>query len=108
MIHKVGVSYYPKTSKKCKWFWKSMDVSGVCEITEQELVFTAKFLGMVRMSDWDFSLLLKDIVEVEYVTLNLIMPFGVCVTLANGKEYMLGSLKRRKLKQMIENAISNH
>lgn len=103
MEKKVGVSYYPKTSKRFRWFWKSTDISGICEITEQELVFTAKLLGAIRLKDWDFSILLKDIEEVEYVTLNLIMPFGVCITLKDGKEYMFGSLKKKKLKEIIEN-----
>lgn len=109
MESKVGVSYYPKASKRYRWFWKSMDISGICKITEQELIFTAKFLGVIGLKDWDFSVLLKDIEEVEYSTLNLIMPFGVCITLKDGKEYMFGSLKRKKLKEIIERGIkSNH
>lgn len=51
MKTKMGISYYPKTSKNFKWFWKSMDISGVCEIAENNLNFTAKLAGIVRMRD---------------------------------------------------------
>ncbi|MEG2909608.1 MAG: hypothetical protein RR945_10330 [Erysipelotrichaceae bacterium] len=79
-----------------------MDISGVCEIAENNLNFTAKLAGMVRMKSWDFTIPLKSITEIEYVTLNLIMPIGVCITLDDGKEYMFGSLKRKALKKMLE------
>lgn len=102
MKTKIGVSYYPKTSKKYKWFWKSMDISGICEVIDDDLIFTAKLAGFIRMKDWDFKIPLKKINEIEYVTLNFIMPIGLCIKLDNGKEYMLGCLKRKTLKQMIE------
>ena len=105
MKNKVGVSYYPGTSKRMKSFWKSADISGICEVNENELTFTSKMLGFVRIKDKDFTLLLKDIEEIELVTLNLIMSFGLCITMKNGQEYMLGSLKRAKLMGLIEDAI---
>lgn len=53
------------------------------------------------------SIPLSNIIRVETMNLNGIMPFGVCVFTIDGKEYMFGSMKNKALAAFIKEAAQN-
>ena len=52
---KLRGSIYPGTSKNMKVFLRATDVSGEFEIRDENSVFTAKWLGFVHLSSYDFG-----------------------------------------------------
>ena len=105
--NRVGISFYPKTTKKNKWVGRNDDISGTCEVTEDDLIFTFKLLALIRLKKLDFNLELKNIAKIESLTINLILPIGVCITMEDGKEYIFGCMRRKKLLEMILDAKDN-
>jgi hypothetical protein len=105
MKTKMLATLYPGASKKVPWFWKSSDVNGTIEIVGDQLVFTAKLFGVIRMKGYDFQLPLMEIESLDYLTLNLILSWGLCITMKDGQEYVFGSLNRKGLYEMISVAL---
>ena len=107
MKEKMLASYYPGCNSQKRSFGKREDVSGNVKIEGGNLVFEAKILMMVANSKNSFTIPLKDIIRVETMNLNGLMPFGVCLYLQDGQECMLGSMRNKKLAEFINEAIKN-
>ena len=97
-------SFYPKCSSKQRVYAKGQYSDGIFEISNGNLVFTVTFLIMIKLKR-SVVISLRDIEKVEAMNLNGFMPFGVCLFMKDGKEYMFGHINNRKLKRFIEEAM---
>lgn len=97
-------SHYPTCSSTHRSFRKHEDVSGQFEIIDQNLVFTAKMLMLMKVNSKSFRIPLRDIEKVETMNLNGMMPFGVCLYLKDGREVVVGHMNNKKLAAFIEEA----
>lgn len=95
------VSYYPRLNKTNTMYSAHSDITGSIEIDDEYLYFNAKWLLLIKIASESFEVELSDIISVDKVTLNGVLPFGVCITLENGREIMFGSVKQKKLYNMI-------
>ena len=96
--------FYPKCSSTKRSCGKNDDIAGTFTIEESNLVFRAKLFGFVPIKSKDFAIPLHEIERVETMNINM-MPFGVCVFMKDGSEYMLGHMRNKKLETFIKNAI---
>lgn len=79
-------------------------LNGVILIKDKSLIFLYKFLLLLPLKNSSLAIPLSDIEHVETMNLNSFMPFGVCIFMKDGQEYMLGHVNQRKLKNFIEEA----
>lgn len=103
-MEKMMGAYYPTCSSRKRKFSKYDDVSGVFTIEDKNLIFTAKFLFLIKRKSRSFCIPLKDIKHVEKMNLNGILPFGVCVYLNDGREVMIGHVNNQKLFNFVNEA----
>lgn len=97
-------SYYPNCSSKQRMYSKREMIDGVFEIQDGTLVFTQKFLLLFKLKSNSISIPLRDIDHLDTMNLNGFMPFGVCVFMKDGREFMFGHMNNKKLKLFIEEA----
>ncbi len=104
--NKISGGFYPKCSSTKRSCGKHDDITGTFTIEEGSLVFRAKVLVFIRAKSQDFAIPLDAIDRIERMNINF-MPFGVCVFMKDGSEYMLGHMLNKKLEAFINNAIKN-
>lgn len=95
-------SFYPYCSSKKTTYGKSQDISGIIYIEDDILKFDAKMLLCITLKSRSISIKTSDIDHIETMNLNGVFPFGVCIFLKDGSEYMFGHMNNKKLKAMIE------
>lgn len=104
MRNKMMGAHYPGCSSNMRVFSKHQDVSGEFEVIGKELKFNAKFLFAMKLNSKSFTIPLNEILKVETMNLNGVMPFGVCLFMADGSEIMIGHMNNKKLAAFIEDA----
>lgn len=107
MNKKMHGSYYPTASSSKPSFRKSEDLNGAIVIEGGVLKFLASVL-MIRIKSRDLEIELADINRVEAMNLNGLMPFGVCLFMNDGTEYMFGHIRNKKLAEFITSAIKEN
>lgn len=98
-------SFYPRCHSQQTSYNKSDSLDGKILIEDGMLQFRRMFLSLFHLKNQDVYIPLEDIVKVEAMNLNGIMPFGVCVYTDTGKEYMFGHIKNKKLQAFITEAL---
>lgn len=98
-------SFYPRCHSKQTSYNKTDSLDGKIFIENNMLVFKRTLLFFIHLKNQDVYIPLDDIVKVEAMNLNGIMPFGVCVYTDTGKEYMFGHIKNKKLQAFITKAM---
>lgn len=101
---KMRGSYYPYCSSARRSFVKGQVCSGVFEIKNGHLIFQAKLFLFIPIKKNSLSICLEEIDCVETMNLNGFLPFGVCLFMKDGKEYVLGHIRNKKLASLIEMA----
>lgn len=104
MKRKLIGARYPYCDKNHRNYGKGQMKNGAIFVENGNLVFEGQAFYFFRSEAFDISLPLDDIVSVEAMNLNGVMPFGVCLTMKNGQEFMFGHMNNKKLEQFILDA----
>lgn len=104
MKKKLIGSYYPRCNSTQTRYNKRGSLDGEFIIKDGNLLFNRTVLMLFKTELNSVSIPLEEVEKVETVSLNGVMPFGVCVFTKDGKEYMFGHIHNKKLKDFIINA----
>lgn len=106
MKNKLIGSRLPYCNSKKRNYSKSQMINGEFIVEGNNLIFNAKVLQLIKIKSQNLVIPLDQIEKVETMTLNGIMPFGVCVFMKDGSEHMLGHMNNKKLADFIKQASS--
>ena len=103
--HLLG-NYYPHCDSEHTFYSSRRSVEGEIYVRDGNLVFERKIMLLISSKSHNLSIPLSEIALVERCRLNGFLPFGVCIYIKDGTEYMLGHVNNKKLERFIVQAMA--